>query len=361
MTGRGIDQILPHPSDPVLYESYVHDAREYVTLAEHAHGRIPRPVEPEYVWGDALSLLEKAAPDLRIINLETSVTTSGNYWPRKPVLYRMHPKNIACLTVASTHACVLANNHVLDWGYRGLLETLATLNKANLAYAGAGENLTAAAAPAAFEAGNKKRVLVFALGSPTAGVPEAWAAGPQRPGVNYWSTLSETAADNLLAHIAGYRKPSDVVIVSIHWGSNWGYAVDSDQVQFAHRLIDGGVAVVHGHSSHHIRPVELYHDGVIFYGCGDLITDYEGIGGYEEFRPDLSFLCLVDLEVQTGKVKAVYLIPMQICRFRLHEASDDNRLWLFKRVNALGQPFATGARWDAEGTLALTRVDTNPH
>ena len=83
MTGRGIDQILPHPGDPRLYEPHVHDARDYLRLAEAAHGLIPYPVAADYIWGDASEELERAAPDVRIVNLETSITTSGDYWPGK--------------------------------------------------------------------------------------------------------------------------------------------------------------------------------------------------------------------------------------------------------------------------------------
>jgi poly-gamma-glutamate synthesis protein (capsule biosynthesis protein) len=57
MTGRGIDQILPHPGDPRLYEPYVHDARDYLRLAEATHGPIRHPVAEDYVWGAALEEL----------------------------------------------------------------------------------------------------------------------------------------------------------------------------------------------------------------------------------------------------------------------------------------------------------------
>ena len=100
MLGRGIDQILPHPSDPILHEPYVKNALEYVDLAEEANGPIPRPVDFSYVWGDALSELDRMAPDIRIINLETSVTNSNAYWKTKEVHYRMNPANIPCITAA---------------------------------------------------------------------------------------------------------------------------------------------------------------------------------------------------------------------------------------------------------------------
>src|SRR5512143_3888726 len=132
MTGRGIDQVLPTPSDPQLYESYVTDAREYVKLAERAHGEIRKPVSFDYIWGDALAELDRAAPDARIVNLETSVTTSPGPWPAKGINYRMHPANVGCLTAPRLDCCTLANNHVLDWGYAGLDETLRTLRAAGI-------------------------------------------------------------------------------------------------------------------------------------------------------------------------------------------------------------------------------------
>ena len=88
MTGRGIDQVLPHPNDPRLHEPYIGEARSYVELAERVNGAIPWPVEFDYIWGDALAELDRAGVDLRIINLETSVTSSEDYWRDKEIHYR---------------------------------------------------------------------------------------------------------------------------------------------------------------------------------------------------------------------------------------------------------------------------------
>ena len=96
MTGRGIDQVLPHPGDPRIFESYMTSALDYVRLAERVTGPIPHPVDFAYVWGDSLAWLERQAPDLRLINLETSVTTSDDAEP-KGIQYRMHPANLPVL------------------------------------------------------------------------------------------------------------------------------------------------------------------------------------------------------------------------------------------------------------------------
>jgi poly-gamma-glutamate synthesis protein (capsule biosynthesis protein) len=170
MTGRGIDQLLTHPGSPTLYEPWVRDARHYVELAEQAHGPIPRPVGFDYVWGEALGEWQRADPDARIINLETSVTGSEEPWPGKEVHYRMHPQNIGCIVAAGIDCCCLANNHVLDWGYPGLEETLRTLDSAGIRHAGAGHHAAEAHSPAVLEIPSKGRVLVFAFGSPTSGI-----------------------------------------------------------------------------------------------------------------------------------------------------------------------------------------------
>jgi poly-gamma-glutamate capsule biosynthesis protein CapA/YwtB (metallophosphatase superfamily) len=159
MVGRGIDQVLPHPCDPELYEPYVRDAREYIELAERAHGPIPRSIDPSYLWGDALPELAKRAPDARIINLETSITDNGKPWPGKGIHYRMHPRNIACLSAARVDCCVLANNHVLDFGYTGLEDTTDALCAAGIQGAGAGCDQKEAARPARIRVPGDRRVM----------------------------------------------------------------------------------------------------------------------------------------------------------------------------------------------------------
>ena len=147
MTGRGIDQVLSHSVDSILYEPYVRDAHEYVELAEKAHGPIQRPVNFDYTWGEALQELERASVDLRIINLETAVTSEETPRPDKEIHYRMYPLNIACLSAARISACALANNHVLDWGYSGLSESLRSLDTAGIAHSGAGNNAEESSSP----------------------------------------------------------------------------------------------------------------------------------------------------------------------------------------------------------------------
>ena len=126
MCGRGIDQVLAHPCSPEIYEHYLRSAEGYVLRAEQANGPIPRRNGSSYVWGAALGQLERMQPDARIVNLETAVTRSHDR-VNKGINYRVSPENAECLAAAKINCCVLANNHVLDWGRAGLLETLTTL------------------------------------------------------------------------------------------------------------------------------------------------------------------------------------------------------------------------------------------
>src|SRR5438309_5421929 len=262
MTGRGVDQVLPHPGDPELRERYAADARAYVRLAERAHGRIPRPAGFAWPWGDALRVLEDAAPDVRVINLETSITRSRGFAPGK-------------------------------------------------------------------------------------------AAAPGRPGVDLLPDLSDATADDVIGRARAAKGPGDVVVVSVHWGSNWGYGVGPDQVRFAHRLIGGGVDLIHGHSSHHPRPVEVFGGKLVLYGCGDCINDYEGIAGHERYRGDLRLLYFASLHPDTGTLAALRMAPMQARNLRLHRAAQADARWLATAIQRASSGFGSRVGLQPDGLLVL--------
>jgi poly-gamma-glutamate capsule biosynthesis protein CapA/YwtB (metallophosphatase superfamily) len=257
------------------------------------------------------------------------------------VHYRMNPDNLPGLLVARPDACALANNHVLDLGRAGLAETVDALAGAGLRAAGAGRDAAEARRPAAVPAPGSGRIVVFSCGAASSGIPDDWAATANRSGVDFLPAASDAVADGLIARLREVKRPGDVVVVSIHWGSNWGYRVDDDQVRFARRLIDGGADLIHGHSSHHPRPVEVYRGKLVLYGCGDFIDDYEGIGGYEEFRHDLRLLYLASVAEDTGTLDALQLVPMQASRMRLRHAGSEDGEWLRGVLEAISSGFGT--------------------
>ncbi|GBF99365.1 hypothetical protein Rsub_12169 [Raphidocelis subcapitata] len=380
MLGRGVDQILPHHVGPAIYEGWVKDARDYVALAEEANGPLPSQRGPDYPWGFALSDIAAMAPDAFVVNLETAMTTHPEPWPQKGINYRSHPANVATLKASGVDVAVLSNNHAVDWGFAGLEETLATLEGAGLRVAGAGRNASEAARPAVVPLGRRTaagggsdggggteaapaphaarqaapapapggeaaasegaaagagagaaagaaaagRVLVWGLGHSSSGVPDAWAAGASSPGVAL-TDLSPADAARIAAAVAAAKRPGDVAVVSLHWGSNWGFAVPREQRAFARALVDGGVDVVHGHSSHHARGFEVYRGRLITYGCGDLISDYEGISNAsvearyppESHRDDVGLLWYADVGVGGGALAGLTLTPTRLRHLRL--------------------------------------------
>ena len=356
MTGRGIDQVLPHPGDPRLHESYVKHAGRYVGLAEAANGPIQKPLQCDALWGEALQEWQRMAPDVRLVNLETSITTSRDYWPGKGIHYKMHPKNMSCLGEAGIDYCALANNHVLDWGYNGLDETLASLSAAGIRFSGAGKNLQQAERAAIIDVAGKGRVIVFSYGFRSSGISSEWAAGPDKAGVNLLPDLSEPTVERIRQQVDELKRPGDIVVASIHWGSNWGYAIPGRHVDFAHRLIDeAGVDVIHGHSSHHPRPLEVHNGKLIIYGSGDFINDYEGIRGYEEYRDDLVLMYFAEIDPGSGKLVQLQLVPMQIRRFSLRRASKDDSLWLQQTLNRESRSMGTRLRLTEDRVLILEK------
>jgi poly-gamma-glutamate synthesis protein (capsule biosynthesis protein) len=354
MIGRGVDQVLPHPGNPLIHEPYMKSAGGYVELAEQANGPIQKPVSPSYIWGDAIEELERMAPDLRIINLETSMTESNDYWEGKSIHYRTHPDNISCITAARIDYCSLANNHILDWGYVGLNETMETLKKLNIKASGAGRNLGEAESPAVMTIEGKGRVIVLSFGSVTSGIPLDWAATKNKPGVNLLKDLSDKTVQNIKEKVGAIKKKGDIVVVSIHWGSNWGYDIPREQTTFAHKLIDdAGVDVIHGHSSHHVKGIEVYRNRLIIYGSGDFLNDYEGISGYEYFRDDLGLMYFVSVDSSTGKLARLQMTPTRIKNFKVNRTSKGDALWLRDILNREGEIFGTRVKLNRDNTLTL--------
>lgn len=354
MCGRGIDQIQRHPGDPAIDEPWARSALAYVELAEERSGPIPRRVEPSYVWGEMLPLLEHLAPDAVVVNLETAITDRGRPWPEKPIQYRMHPANAGCLTAAGVDVAVLANNHVLDWSEPGLDQTLEVLHAAGITTAGAGRSIEEAWRPAAVELPSGRRVLVLAAGTSSSGIPPEWAAGAQQSGVALLPDLSDGTVERIAAIVRSVARPGDVVVMSLHWGPNWGYGIGRDRRWFARRLIDrAGVHVVHGHSSHHPLGIEVHDGRLIVYGCGDLLTDYEGIWGHEQYRGDLGALYLASVDDDSGALRRLELVPTRVERFRLTSPPGDDVRWLAATLDREGASLGTTVVADDGGRLVV--------
>jgi len=196
-------------------------------------------------------------------------------------------------------------------------------------------------------------VLVFAFGTETSGIPSGWAARPDRPGVHLLEDLSEATAHRIGALVREHERPGDVVVASMHWGGNWGFAVPDEHVRFAHALVRAGVDVVHGHSSHHVRPIERFAGKLILYGCGDFLNDYEGIPGYEEFRDDLALMYFPTIDAASVTLTELHMTPMQIRHFRVNRAPREGAAWLRETIDRESRRFGTEVEQEDSGSLEL--------
>src|SRR5271165_951543 len=209
------------------------------------------------------------------------------------------------------------------------------------------------AAPAVLDVPGRGRVLVFSYGSLTSGVPRECAATAHRPGVNFLEDISKKTARRIAREMRGFNGQRDVIVASIHWGGNWDYHIRAEEIRFAHQLIDHGIAIVYGHSSHHVKTAEIYSGRLVLYGCGDLMNDYEGISGYEEFRSDLTLLYLPAIDLRRGQLVEARLVPMRVARLRLNRVAEAEAKWLCDLLNRLGAPLGTRGELAPDHTITL--------
>ncbi|HUG83312.1 MAG TPA: CapA family protein, partial [Euzebya sp.] len=101
------------------------------------------------------------------------------------------------------------------------------------------------------------------------------------------------------------------------------------------------VHVVHGHSSHHPLGIEVHRGRLILYGCGDLLSDYEGIHGHEHYRGELSALYLPTVDTRTGTLQHLELAPTKVERFRLNRPSGEDVRWLATTLDREGASLGT--------------------
>lgn len=261
-------------------------------------------VPPEHVWGDTLDIIREA--DYVLVNLECALTLHAHPWDRrlKAFYFKADPEPaVAALAAAGVTCACIANNHTLDFQERGLVDTLDTLDAAGICRAGAGRDVAEARAPAYREV----RGFTVALVAFTDNEPD-FAATPERPGVNYFPVKPDTpAVAPLLAAVEEAKANADIVIVSAHWGPNMRFRPAREFRTLAHRLIDAGAGIIHGHSAHNFQGIELYKGKPILYDTGDFIDDY---AVDPIFRNDQSLIFALDFD--GARVENIELYPVHL-------------------------------------------------
>ncbi len=305
---------------------------------------------PVYPWGDTLPLFQQV--DVRVCNLECAISDRGEPWSITPKTFhfRSDSKNVAVLKAASIDAVSLANNHALDFGYEGLLDTLDILRAANIQYAGAGKNIAEASEAAIWEAKGKKLGLIALTDN-----EPGWEATEDRPGILYLPiTLKGSRTEKLFEVVKKTREQVDILIVAAHWGPNWGYNPPAEQIPFAHALIDEGVDIIFGHSGHIVRGIELYKGKPIMYCTGDFIDDY---AVDEVERNDQSFVFFV--EVEGRNITHLLLYPTIIQDFQARRAEGRVREAIVAKMQKLCANLHTATTWNEQAGRLEIMIFTN--
>lgn len=292
-----------------------------------------------YPWGNVLPLMKKT--HLNIINLETTLTNSEQK-VEKTFNFKATPDKIESLIKASVSIVNLANNHMLDFEKEGLLETIKTLDDADIKHVGAGRNLAEAEASIIItQKGIRLGVLGFTDNEPT------WKAS-NKPGTNYVDIGNKSDINRILQAIKTLRKQADIIIVSIHWGPNMLEKPSSEFIEFAHAMIDHGANVIHGHSAHIIQGIEYYKGNLILYDTGDFVDDYVVD---PELRNDLSAFYL--LTVNKAGLVNLKIIPVRIFNYQVNTARNEDYKWVIERIRKLSADFNTDI--DKDGNISVMK------
>ena len=301
-------------------------------LVNDALERVPA----EYPWGDTIAIFREA--DWRACNLECVISERGRPWGMTPkeFHFRSDAKNVAVLKAAGIDAVSLANNHTLDYEYEAMFEMLEILDKERIAHAGAGVNLAEASVPAISEVkGHKIGFLAF-----TDNEPE-WAASLARAGVFYVPThADDERAQRLLEAVRQTKQKVGFLVVSAHWGPNWGYQPPAEHVRFGHLLIDAGADIIFGHSGHVFRGVELYKRRPIIYCAGNFVDDY-AVDEIE--RNDQSFIFVID--IRGGSIRKILLYPTVIADFQARLAQGREAQEIGFKMRDLCLELNTPVKW----------------
>lgn len=201
--------------------------------------------------------------DLTVLNLETPVTYGGTVAEDKTFVFKSSPKALGEMAKAGVDAVNLANNHTLDQGVEGLLDTIQHLKDNKIKYVGAGSNSDEAYAPIYFE----RKGIKIALCGFSRVIPQAdWAATKKNAGVAavYDSTLAVKA-------IKEARKKADLVLVVTHWGKERVTKLEDHQTNLSHAFIDAGADLVIGGHPHVMQGIEQYKGKWVVYSTGNFI------------------------------------------------------------------------------------------
>lgn len=291
---------------------------------------------PYSVWGNTLPIFKNA--DIKICNLECVISDFGTPWSKteKVFHFRSDEKNIEVLKISGIDPVSIANNHALDYGYQALLKMMKVLGENKINYAGAGINDLEAKEPAICRISGKNIGLIaFTDNEP------AWKATSTIPGIFYVPIdFNRRKSKQLFELIEKTKDDVDLLIISAHWGPNWGYSPPAAHITFAHSLIDAGADIIFGHSGHVFRGIEIYKEKAILYCTGNFIDDY-AVDEIE--RNDQSFIFIIITE--NNKINKLLLYPTVVRNYQAKLAENGEMEKIAFKMQELCKAFNTTATW----------------
>lgn len=291
----------------------------------------------EYPWEMVKEYFQN--DDITIGNLETSITTRGTKWEDKQFNFRSDPNNLKAMKEAGIDVLALANNHTLDYGYEGLLDTLSYLDKNDIKRAGGGKNKQEAIEGAIIEKnGLKIGVLSFSRVVPDV----KWYATDKRPGIvgAYDPHISE-----VIVRIEEMKKEADIVILSIHWGVELSATPRKQEMDLGKKLIDAGADIIMGHHPHVLQGVEIYKGKPIFYSLGNFVFGTKNELTSNTMIGQINF---IDKDIDNIKI-----IPCSIIAGRPIPIIDDKRIEKINYINTISKDFNT--KFDVEGIIKINQ------
>jgi hypothetical protein len=213
-------------------------------------------------WAEAFAEVRDVfqGADLKIGNLEDPLFR-GPAPRQKKNLLGASPESVAALTYLGFTALSLGNNHITDQGAEGIARTREILTANAISPFGAGENLETARRPA-FARVNGLSFAFLAYATPDQDVG-AEAATDSKEG------CAPPSLEEIERDIIAARRTAQHVVVSLHWGYQYDRYPDPKQITMAHRIIDLGARIVHGHHPHVLQGIERYKRGLILYSLGN--------------------------------------------------------------------------------------------
>lgn len=299
-------------------------------------------------WGNTKKLTKSL--DFFMGNLETTLSDVHTKWQPKIFNYQLNPKFAPVLCEAGLDYLSLANNHILDYRNAGMNQTINTLDalkcdhfhSRGIQYSGVGHTLAEASDPAIISSAKLNRpILIYSAAdhydywqvgnpdSPNKGLEGLWLLEKEFGTGNY---NIKPIVERIQKDTKKYSK-KPFIILSLHWGSNYEPIISPEKQKLANDLLSNDIVhIIHGHSAHHVQPIEEINGNYCFYSCGDFVDDY---AIDKVYRNDLAFLAKFDIDTQNAKIRDLNILPTRISDYQVNflDKQDPDFKWVKNAIS----------------------------